>query len=88
MQPQPTPGGQPLEAVQGLADKCGAAPKHGANAKYLIIQAARLLAKQEKGSSQAGESNSRQAHYKHPSGTAAAAHPPCSLQLCRALLMC
>jgi hypothetical protein len=35
------------EVIQGLRDKCEKAPKHGVNGKYLIIQAARLLAQQE-----------------------------------------
>lgn len=33
--------------IQGLRDKCEKAPKHGVNGKFLIIQAARLLAQQE-----------------------------------------
>lgn len=56
-------GGQPVEAVQGLAEKAGSAPKHGVNGKYLIIQAARMLAQQEKagkGDSQTGVFNSPQ----------------------------
>lgn len=67
MQPNPqqeqqgTPPVPPAttEVIQGLKEKCQKAPKHGVNGKYLIIQAARLLAQQEQarkaGSSDAGE---------------------------------
>jgi hypothetical protein len=46
--------------IQGLREKAEKAPKHGVNGKYLIIQAARLLAQQEKADQPGASSNSRQ----------------------------
>jgi len=36
-----------VQSIQNLREKCEKAPRHGVNGKYLIIQAARLLAQQE-----------------------------------------
>jgi len=35
------------ESLDGLRDKVAAAPRYGANGKYLILQAARLVAQKE-----------------------------------------
>jgi hypothetical protein len=69
-QPQPQQDGTApvapatAEVIQGLRDKCEKAPKHGVNGKYLIIQAARLLAQQEQAR-------------KSDSSDAGASSPPC-----------
>lgn len=41
------PDGVAQSHLQNLREKCEKAPRHGVNGKYLIIQAARLLAQQE-----------------------------------------
>lgn len=65
-QQPPSQAGRPTDAapIQGLRDKCEKAPKHGVNGKYLIIQAARLLAQQEKAGQPAAVSSSSSSREK------------------------
>lgn len=66
------------EVIQGLRDKCEKAPKHGVNGKYLIIQAARLLAQQE----QARKSDSSGAGVSAPSFSEKFCTPSAHHDLC------
>jgi hypothetical protein len=61
------------ESLDGLRDKVAAAPRYGANGKYLILQAARLVAQKE--SSQAVEHSNQGERFACPHASNQHAQP-------------